>query len=145
MNALSILLAAVLLVGCSSSGGNRSRPPNYQVDYGCEPKQTKEKGRADAKRHIDQGAIRIIRYDMPPVRTGVWDSYYRPFIDLEIDEVPSAFDSLEYCRACNAVMDHEIKRRYGSRYLAVCADILPPPEAKHFLQETSVPSHSVGQ
>lgn len=99
-------------------------------------------GRTDAKRHIEQGAIRIIRYDTPLVRTGVLDSYYRPFIDLKVDEVPSVFDSLDYCKAYNAVMDQELKRRYGNRYLAVRSDILPPAGAKHWIQENSAPSRS---
>jgi hypothetical protein len=99
-------------------------------------------GNADAKRHIEQGAIRIIRYDIPLVRTGVWDSYYRPFIALQVDEVPSVFDSLEYCRAYNAVMDQELKRRYGRRYLDVRADILPPPRAKHWAQGIAQMPHS---
>lgn len=137
MKALIILVLATLVVSCTAHKHSIPQRPNYDVDYGSSPKNTAEMGRFDAKRHIEQGALRIIRYDMPLVRTGVWDSYHRPFIELHIQEVTSAFDSLQYCRAYNAVMDRELDRRYGARYRAVRRDILPPPNSKHFMQSQS--------
>ncbi len=142
MKTLNMLLVTMLVVSCTQTRDRFSRPPHYEVDYGSSPKETAEMGRKDAARHIEQGALRIIRYDMPLVRTGVWDSYYRPFVDLQVDEVPSAFDTVEYCDAYNSVMDQELKRRYGSRYLAVRADILPPSGAKHWVQESSKLPHA---
>ncbi|MEO5915274.1 MAG: hypothetical protein ABIS50_13650 [Luteolibacter sp.] len=138
MKALLILVLVAFHASCAAPEHSIPRLPNYEVDYGSSPKLTAERGRLDAKRHIDQGALRIIRYDMPLVRTGFWDAYWQPFIDLGIQEVPSVFDSLEYCRAYNAVMDLELKRRFGNRYRAVRQKILPPPKSKHFMQENSV-------
>lgn len=137
MRPLALLLFAMLEVGCSTSKSSISRPLNYDVEYGESPKTTAEMGQSDARRHIAQGALRIIRYDLPLVRTGVWDSYYRPFIDLRIQEVPSAFESVAYCKSYNDVMDRELLRRYGSRYEPVRSSILPPAGAKHWSEAFS--------
>jgi hypothetical protein len=142
MKPFAFLLLAMLQTGCSTSQNSISRRPTYDVDYGDSPQTTAEMGRLDARRHIAQGALRIIRYDMPPVRTGYWDSYYRPFEDLKIQEVNSAFESLAYCESYNDTMDKELLRRYGRRYEAVRSKILPPAGAKHFMQENAKFSNS---
>ncbi len=75
MKVLLILVLITFNLSCIAPEYSALRRPNYKVDYGSSPKVTVEMGRLDAKRHIEQGALRIIRYDMPLVRTGGWDSY----------------------------------------------------------------------
>jgi len=87
--------------------------------------QTEAQGIADAKQHIQDKGYRILRYDMPVVRTGYWEPYYRPFRHFGIKESNELFASLSYCRAYNAEMDRQLLERYGTEYRRLRSEILP--------------------
>ncbi|SHJ11347.1 hypothetical protein SAMN02745181_1214 [Rubritalea squalenifaciens DSM 18772] len=56
--------------------------------------QTSDQGTADARRHVRDNGFRILRYDMPGIRSGYWVDYYRPFRHFGIEESNEYFASL---------------------------------------------------
>ena len=92
-------------------------------------KQTRQQGVADAKRHIRDKGFRILRYDMPSVRTGSLPDYYFAFQHFGIEEADELFASLDYCRGYNWEMDRQLQKRYGAEYRRFRHKILPNPGA----------------
>ena len=103
------------------------------VNQTCEPGQiTTTEGVNAARRDIREVGFKIIRYDMPLARTGVWDSYDRRFEHFGIDEAHAPFASLEYCRAYNAEMDRALSQQYGAEYRKYRKKLLPAPNSVHY-------------
>lgn len=94
--------------------------------------QTRQQGVSDAKCHIRDKGFRILRYDMPSVRTGGLPDYYLAFQHFGIEEADEFFASLEYCQGYNGEMDRQLLKRYGSEYRQFRGKILPKPGAGRY-------------
>ena len=108
-------------------------------DVGCdacarhfESIQTREQGISDAKKNVREKGFRIIRYDMPGIRTGYWEPYYRPFKHFGIEESTDWVATLEYCKGFNYEMDRQLKKRYGAEYARLRSEIMPKPGSKRY-------------
>ena len=135
MRTFPILLAG-LFAGCATFQGAKATKwtiadvNSYGEVMGLDAKR----GRQDALSDIENGTLRIIRYDMPPVRAGAWSEYFAPFEELGIEETSTWDHPKVYCEAYNRVMDTECKSRFGRRYTALRSKILPPQGAIHWVE-----------
>lgn len=95
-------------------------------------KQTRQQGISDAKRDIRDKGFRILRYDLPPVRTGNWHEHVLRFHHFGIEEADEFFAPIDYCVGYNEEMDRQLSERYGAEYLRFRDKILPKPGAKRY-------------
>ena len=129
MNRLLLVAYVFATVSCSSKKGVESGENCCGKFY--ESIQTAEQGRLDAKRQVRERGFRILRYDMPGIRTGYWEPYYRPFKHLGIEEAKEhPMASLDYCKSYNAEMERQLSHRYGSEYQFLREKILPKEGAE---------------
>ncbi len=124
---LCLPIMALLLASCSMKS-RESVECSPCRDYFASM-QTRTQGISDARRHIREKGYRILRYDMPIVRTGYWEPYFLPFQHFGIKESNELFASLDYCQGYNSEMDRNLLKRYGTEYRRLRSNILPKPGA----------------
>lgn len=128
----TVILLALLSASCSVDQTTRKNQGCECDDYFAK-RQTKAQGVSAARQDIREKGFRIIRYDMPVVRTGYWEPYQRNFRHFGIEETNDLFSSMEFCRAYNGEMDRQLLLRYGDGYRRLRSRILPKPDAERFL------------
>ena len=124
----AVFFMVLLSASCSMDQSGRSKHGDCCEDFVAQ-RQTRVQGVAAAKRDIREKGFRIIRYDLPWVRTGAWEQYLRNFRHFGIDESNEMSASMDYCRAYNGEMDRQLLLRYGDEYRRLRSQILPKPGA----------------
>ena len=128
-----MIAAAALAVFAASSCATKSdyefHPPGAFTRFD-EPKSrvNPEQATKDATLDIETGNLTICRYDILPIG-GYRGDYFEILKRFGLKEAFWPDATLAYARSYNRVIDRELRRKHGLRYLAVRSRIMPMKNA----------------
>ena len=101
-----------------------------------QPRTSPERAVEDAVKDIAAGDLKVCRYDVCPIG-GYQGDFFALLERFELRGVYWTGATVAYAKAYNRVIDRELRRRHGLRYLAVRSKIMPARDASRWVGDVA--------